>query len=139
MKCEMKSLIHSQTSTVAPLKFGNGLVIPSHTLLGMLLVIHVVSTMHHHNMFLTYTYIYIRQYCSASSGLPLFLEEGIPLHNMYSNIFNPHTNIYLKKSHLKRTVVRFIPRCIKTPKQRKMLLLSASDKIKSKTILQNNS
>ena len=28
----LKLLIHSQTSTVAPLKFGNGLVIPSHAL-----------------------------------------------------------------------------------------------------------
>ena len=36
----MKLLIHSQTSTVAPLKFGNGKVIASHTLLGMWLLIY---------------------------------------------------------------------------------------------------
>ena len=35
----MKLFIHSQTSTVQPLKFGNGYVIPSHTLLGMWLLI----------------------------------------------------------------------------------------------------
>ena len=40
IKCEMKLLIHSQTSTVQPLKFGNGQVISSHTLLGMWLLIH---------------------------------------------------------------------------------------------------
>ena len=38
--CVMKLFIHSQTSTVAPLKFGNGYVILSHTLLGMQLLIH---------------------------------------------------------------------------------------------------
>ena len=36
----MKLLIHSQTSTVAPMKFGNGYVISSRTLLGMWLLIH---------------------------------------------------------------------------------------------------
>ena len=34
------SFIHSQTSTVAPLKFGNGYVISSRTLMGMWLLIH---------------------------------------------------------------------------------------------------
>ena len=38
----MKLLIHSQTSTVAPLKFGNGKVISSHTSLDMWLLIHVL-------------------------------------------------------------------------------------------------
>ena len=38
IKCGGKLLIHSQTSTVQPLKFGNGLVISSHTLLGMWLL-----------------------------------------------------------------------------------------------------
>ena len=99
-------------------------------------VIYDVSTVHHHNMFLTYTYIHVRQNCSASSGLPLFSEDGIPLHDIYSNILNPDTNIYIKKSHLKRSTVRFISRCVKTHRQRKILLLSAYDKIKSKTILQ---
>ena len=41
IKCGLKLLIHSQTSTIAPLKFGNGKVISSHTLLGMWLFIHV--------------------------------------------------------------------------------------------------
>ena len=36
----MKLLIHSQISTVAPLKFGNGYVISSHSLLRMWLLIH---------------------------------------------------------------------------------------------------
>ena len=36
----MNKLIHSQTSTVQPLTFGNGWVILSHTLLGMWLLIH---------------------------------------------------------------------------------------------------
>ena len=35
----MELLIHSQTSVVQPLKFGNGWVISSHTLLGMWLLI----------------------------------------------------------------------------------------------------
>ena len=38
--CGMKLLIHSQTSTVQPLKFGNGWAISSHILLGMWLLIH---------------------------------------------------------------------------------------------------
>ena len=40
MKCGMKLLIYSQTSTVQPLKFGNGEVISSQILLGMGLLIH---------------------------------------------------------------------------------------------------
>ena len=40
IKCGIKLLIHSQTSTVQPLKFGNGKVISSHTLLCMWLLIH---------------------------------------------------------------------------------------------------
>ena len=36
----MKLFINYQTSTVAPLKFGNALVISSHTLLDMWLLIH---------------------------------------------------------------------------------------------------
>ena len=40
IKCEMKLLIQSQTSTVKPLKFVNGPVISSHTLLDMWLLIH---------------------------------------------------------------------------------------------------
>ena len=40
IKCEMKLLINSQTSTVQPLKFGNGYVISSHTLLGMWWLLH---------------------------------------------------------------------------------------------------
>ena len=36
----MKSLIHSQTSTVEPLKFEDGYVITSDTFLGMWLLIH---------------------------------------------------------------------------------------------------
>ena len=40
IECGMKLLIHSQTSTVKPLKFGNGYVISSHILLGMWLIIH---------------------------------------------------------------------------------------------------
>ena len=35
----MKLLLHSQTSPVQPLKFGNGKVVSSHTILGMCLVI----------------------------------------------------------------------------------------------------
>ena len=38
----MKLLIHSQTSMVVPLKFGNEQVISVHTLLGMWLIIHAV-------------------------------------------------------------------------------------------------
>ena len=38
----MKLLIHSQPSTVQPLKFGSGYVISSHTLLGMWFLIHDV-------------------------------------------------------------------------------------------------
>ena len=38
----MKLLIHSYTLTVQPLKFGNGLVISSHTLLNMWLLVHAV-------------------------------------------------------------------------------------------------
>ena len=37
----MKLLIHSQTSMVQPLRFGNGYVISSHMLLGMWLLIHI--------------------------------------------------------------------------------------------------
>ena len=40
MICEMKLFIHSQTSTVQQLKFGNGQVISSNTLLGVWLLIH---------------------------------------------------------------------------------------------------
>ena len=40
IKCRMKLLIHSQTSTVQPLKFGNVYVISSNTLLAMWLLIH---------------------------------------------------------------------------------------------------
>ena len=36
----MELCIRSQTSTVHPLKFGNGLMISSHALLGILLFIH---------------------------------------------------------------------------------------------------
>ena len=36
----MELIIHSKTSTVAPLKFSNGEVISSHMLLGMQLLIH---------------------------------------------------------------------------------------------------
>ena len=35
IKCGMKSLIHCQTSTVLPWKFGNGYMISSHTLRGL--------------------------------------------------------------------------------------------------------
>ena len=38
MVLRMKLLIHSQTSTVQPLEFRNGLEILSHTLLGMRLL-----------------------------------------------------------------------------------------------------
>ena len=41
IKCGMKLLIHSQTSTVAALKFRSESVILSHTLLRMWLFIHV--------------------------------------------------------------------------------------------------
>ena len=41
--CGMKLPIHSKTSTVQQLKFGNESVISSHTLLGMWLLIHVKS------------------------------------------------------------------------------------------------
>ena len=34
IKCGMKLHIHSQTSTVQPLKFGNGYVISSHSFTG---------------------------------------------------------------------------------------------------------
>ena len=40
LKCGMKSLIHSQTSAVQPLKFESGYVISSHTLLDIWLLIH---------------------------------------------------------------------------------------------------
>ena len=40
IKCGMKLLIHSQTSTVQPLKFVNGYVIASQSLLGMCLIIY---------------------------------------------------------------------------------------------------
>ena len=40
IKCRMKLLIHSQTSTVEPVKFGNEEVISSHTLMGMPLLIY---------------------------------------------------------------------------------------------------
>ena len=36
----MKLIMHSQISTVQPLKFGNGSVIQTHTLLGMRLLIY---------------------------------------------------------------------------------------------------
>ena len=42
IKCVTKLHIHSQTSTVQPLKFGNGWVIASRTLLGMWLLIYAV-------------------------------------------------------------------------------------------------
>ena len=38
--CEIKLLIHSQTSTVQPLKFGDGQAISSQILLGIGLLIH---------------------------------------------------------------------------------------------------
>ena len=38
--CGMNLLIHSQTSTDAPLKIGNGYIITSHTLLGVKLHVH---------------------------------------------------------------------------------------------------
>ena len=41
IKCELKWLIHSQTSSVQPYKFWNGLIISSHTLLGNWLFIRV--------------------------------------------------------------------------------------------------
>ena len=41
IECGMKLHTHSQTSTVWPLKFGNGYVISSHTLQGMCLFIYV--------------------------------------------------------------------------------------------------
>ena len=40
VKCERKLLIHSQTLTVAPMMFGNGQVISSHTLWYTFLLIH---------------------------------------------------------------------------------------------------
>ena len=40
VKCGMELPIHSQTSTVQQLKFGNGWVISSHLLLDMWLLIH---------------------------------------------------------------------------------------------------
>ena len=40
-------LIHSQTSTVAPLKFGNWYVISSHILLGTLFIIHAAIKINH--------------------------------------------------------------------------------------------
>ena len=47
VKCGMKLLIHSQTSSVAPVKFGNGQVIPTHLLLLMgLKFIHVSKRDH---------------------------------------------------------------------------------------------
>ena len=44
VKCGEKLVIHSQTSTVQPLKFGNGWTISSHTLLGTWLHIHAAIT-----------------------------------------------------------------------------------------------
>ena len=41
-KCGMGLFIHSQTSTMQPLKFGNGEVISSHTVLDMWLLIYAV-------------------------------------------------------------------------------------------------
>ena len=41
----MKLLIHPQSSTVEPLKFGNGYVIPSHALPGMWLHIHDIKVL----------------------------------------------------------------------------------------------
>ena len=41
IKCGIKLLNHSQTSTMQPLKFGNGLITSSHTLLGMWFLFHV--------------------------------------------------------------------------------------------------
>ena len=38
IKCGVKQIIHSQTSTVAPLKYVNGIIFSSHTLLGRWLV-----------------------------------------------------------------------------------------------------
>ena len=44
--CGMKLLIHSQTSTVPPMKFGNVWVIPSHASQGLWLLIHAeIKTM----------------------------------------------------------------------------------------------
>ena len=40
MLCGVQLFIHTQTSMVEPLKFGNGLVISSHILQGMQLLIH---------------------------------------------------------------------------------------------------
>ena len=43
----MKLLIHTQTSTVQPLKIGNEYVISSHTLSGMWLLIHAGIKVNH--------------------------------------------------------------------------------------------
>ena len=40
IKCGIKLLIHAKTSTVQPLKCGNGLVVLSHTPPGMCLLVH---------------------------------------------------------------------------------------------------
>ena len=45
--CGIKSCIHSQTSTVVPLKFGNGYVISSHTLMAIWLLIHAGIKVNH--------------------------------------------------------------------------------------------
>ena len=56
MKCEVKLLIHSQASTVKPLKFANGYVNTTHTLIGLWLLIHTAITVNrfgtwrHHQM-----------------------------------------------------------------------------------------
>ena len=39
-ECGVELLIHSQTSTVQPLKYGDGYVILSHNILGIWLIIH---------------------------------------------------------------------------------------------------
>ena len=44
----MKLLTHSQTSTPAPLKFGNGLVISSHNLMGVWLLVHAMMNVNLH-------------------------------------------------------------------------------------------
>ena len=44
----MKLLTHSQTSTAAPLKFGNGLIISSHNLMGVWLLIHAMMNVNLH-------------------------------------------------------------------------------------------
>ena len=49
IECGVKLLSHSQTTTVQPLKFENGLVIPPHTLLGVWLLIHARIRVNHVN------------------------------------------------------------------------------------------